>query len=280
VPDDLLDIAVALLPEASLDGVALAQGSHHDVVLLPGIAAIRISRHARAAAALPRRARLLQLIAAAGLPFAVPEPLTPVTHFVDRAAVAVSWIGGIGLPRDSAEPAKLTALLRSLSEVPLTPELRTLLDLPNEDSAGRPWPEFLGEQVIPRLPVRWRDDGRRRLEAALALPPVAHSLVHGDLGSTNVHWGPDGEIVGVLDWDLARAFDPALDAALLSWFGWEVVRNAVDSQTYRRAQIWDGLFGSEHFVAVLNGIADEDVDRFVPYLVAWLENRSESASRA
>jgi aminoglycoside phosphotransferase (APT) family kinase protein len=272
VPDDLLAIAEALLPRASLSGAAVAQGSHHHVVLLPGVAAIRISRHSRAAAALPRRTRLLQLIASAGLPFAVPEPLTPVTTFDDRIAVAVSWIGGTGRHRDAADPAKLATLLRSLSDVPLTSELRAVLDLPNEESAGRPWPEFLSEQVIPRLPVRWRDDGRRRLDAALDLPPVAASLVHGDLGSTNVHWARDGEITGVLDWDLARAFDPALDAALLSWFGWDTVRKAVDSQTYRRANIWDGLFGSEHFIAVLNGIADQDVDRFIPYLVAWLES--------
>ncbi|HKE65850.1 MAG TPA: phosphotransferase [Micromonosporaceae bacterium] len=274
VPDDLLAIAEAMLPGTSLSGAAVTEGSHHHVVLLPGVAAIRISRHARAAAALPRRTRLLQLIAAAGVPFAVPEPLTPVTTFDDRAAVAVSWIGGTGRHRDAADPAKLASLLRSLSDVPMTSELRAVLDLPNEDSAGRPWPEFLAEQVIPRLPIRWRDDGRRRLHAALDLPAVAASLVHGDLGSTNVHWGPDGEIAGVLDWDLARAFDPALDAALLSWFGWESVRKAVDSQTYRRAEIWDGLFGSEHFIAVLNGIADQDVDRFVPYLVAWLDNHA------
>lgn len=275
VPAELLEIAEALLPGAPMDTASLAQGSHHDIVLLPGVAAVRISRHERAAAALPRRTRLLRLIGASGLPFAVPEPLTPVTRFAGRAAVAVSWVGGTGLPRDAADPAKLAALLRSLSEVPLTPELRALLETPNEDATGRPWADFMAEQVIPNLPARWRADGRRRLDAAVQLEPVAAALVHGDLGTTNVHWGPDGALVGVLDWDLARAFDPALDAALLSWFGWDTVRAAVDAGTFRRARIWDGLFGSEHFIAVLNGIAERDVERFVPYLVRWLEEHAD-----
>jgi aminoglycoside phosphotransferase (APT) family kinase protein len=271
---ELLEIAEALVPGARMDTARLTRGSHHHLVLLPDLAAVRISRHERSAAALPRRTEVLRLVAAAGLPFAVPEPLGPVTRFGDRAAVAVSWLGGAGLPRDAASPEQIRVLLRALAEAPLGPELRAVLGLANEDAAGRPWAEFLGELVLPRLPERWRDEGRRRIDAALELEPVAPALVHGDLGSANVHWAPDGSLVGVLDWDLARAFDPALDAALLSWFGWDVVAGAVDAETLRRARIWDGLFGSEHFIAVLNGIADEQVDRFVPYLVGWLEEQA------
>jgi aminoglycoside phosphotransferase (APT) family kinase protein len=270
-PVRLLEIAEALVPGAPMDTARLTQGSHHHVVLLPGVAAVRISRHAAAAAALPRRTEVLRLVAAAGLPFAVPEPLTPVRGFEDRAAVAVSWIDGAELPRDAASPAQLGALLGALAEVALTPALREVLSRTNEDAAGRPWAEFVADHVLARLPVRWRDEGRRRLDAALALEPVAPSLVHGDLGAANAHWGPDGSLVGVLDWDLARAFDPALDAALLSWYGWDVVAGAVDGATFRRARVWDGLFGSEHFIAILNGIADEQVERLVPYLVGWLE---------
>jgi hypothetical protein len=53
------------------------------------------------------------------------------------------------------------------------------------------------------------------------------------------------------------------------------VAAAVDGPTCRRARTWDGLFGSEHFIAVLNGIADEQVERFIPYLVRWLEEHAE-----
>lgn len=275
-PAELFEIAEALVPGAPMDTALLTQGSHHHLVLLPGVAAIRISRHARSAAALPRRTELLRLISAAGLPFAVPEPLTPVTRFGERAAVAVSWIGGAGLAREAASPEQLRVLLSALAEAPLTSELRAVLGLANEDAAGRPWAEFLSELVVPRLPERWRAEGRRRVEAALALEPAAPSLVHGDLGTGNVHWAPDGSLFGVLDWDLARAFDPALDAALLSWYGWDVVAGAVDGESLRRARIWDGLFGAEHFIAVLNGIADEQVERFVPYLVGWLEEHART----
>jgi len=271
---ELLEIAEALVPGAPMDAARVTGGSHHHLVLLPGVAAVRVARHARAAAALGRRTEVLRLVGGAGLPFAVPEPLTPVTWFGSRAAVAVSWLDGGGLPRDGASPAQLGFLLRSLAEVSLTPELHAVLGLANEDSAGRPWAEFLDRLVVPRLPARWRDEGRRRVEAALELAPVPPALVHGDLGGDNVHWAPDGSLVGVLDWDLARAFDPALDAALLSWFGWDVLARAVDGETLRRARIWDGLFGAEHFIAVLGGMADADVDRFVPYLVRRLEEHA------
>src|SRR2546430_1008403 len=83
-----------------------------------------------------------------------------------------------------------------------------------------------------------RGAARGLIEAALELADVSPSLVHADLGGENVHWHPDGELAGVLDWDLAQPFDPAVDAACLAVHGWENVREAVDVETYRRAGIW------------------------------------------
>ena len=54
---------------------------------------------------------------------------------------------------------------------------------------------------------------------ARALPPVEPGVVHGDLAGTNVPWRTDGTVYGVLDWDHAQAFDPAVDVGCLSWFG-------------------------------------------------------------
>src|SRR6185312_9259675 len=159
VEAELLEIAEALVPGARMGTARVARGSHHHVVLLPEVAAVRISRHARSAAALPRRTEVLRLVGAVGLPFAVPEPLTAVTAFGERAAVAVSWIGGEGLPRDAATSEQLSVLLRPLSEAPISPELHAILSVPNENSAGRPWAEFLSELVVPRLPERWQDEG-------------------------------------------------------------------------------------------------------------------------
>ncbi|NUW33755.1 aminoglycoside phosphotransferase family protein [Nonomuraea sp. SMC257] len=273
VPDDLLAIADALLPGTSLGSARLVRGGIHDVVLLPGVAAVRVSRRPTGAEALPRRTEVLRLIAAAGLPFAVPEPLTPVTRFEERAAVAVSWIGGAGLPEGAGDPAGTGALLRAIRELPVTPELRAVLPAPREHEGRDNWAAILAEEVVPRFPEKWREEGRRRLAEAMALEPVPDTLVHGDLVGSNVHWGADGRLIGVLDWDRAHLFDPAIDAAFMAWHGWDNLRQAVDGDTYRRARVWERTFGVDHLVAVLElgGKPLKYVDSYVDHIVAWLE---------
>ncbi|WP_101784751.1 phosphotransferase [Nonomuraea indica] len=274
--NDLLAIADALLPGTSLDAARITRGGVHDVVLLPGIAAVRISRRPLGTEALPRRTELLRLIAAAGPPFAVPEPLTPVTRFGDRAAVAVSWIDGAGLPEGEGDPARIGELLRAVREVPVTPELRAVLPAPREQAGRDHWAAILAEEVIPRFPDRWRSEGRRRLEEALALEPVSDSLVHGDLVGQNVHWSEDGKLIGVLDWDRAHLFDPAIDAAFMGWHGWDNLRRAVDGETYRRARTWEETFGVDHLVAVLElgGRPLGHVDSYVEHVATWLEQHA------
>ncbi|MGW2350197.1 phosphotransferase family protein [Actinacidiphila glaucinigra] len=275
VPADLLELVDALLPGAPLDRALLAaDGNIHHVVLLPAVAAVRISKRASAAEALPRRTDLLRAIGAAGLPFAVPEPLTPVTVFDGRAAVAVSWLDGTALPEGEGDPEQIGELLRALREVPLTPPLRRAMAASQAQTPTRGWAVVLAEDVIPRLPPRWRAEGRRRLDDAVALEPVPDALVHGDLAGSNVHWGPDGKLVGVLDWDLALPFDPAVDAACMAWHGWDTIRAAVDDETYRRARVWDQTFGIEHLIAVLPGKTLSNVDSYVDHIVPWLEHNT------
>jgi aminoglycoside phosphotransferase (APT) family kinase protein len=276
VPAELLEIADALMPSASLGAARLARGGIHDVVLLPGVAAVRISRRPTGAEALPRRTELLRVIAASGLPFAVPEPLTAVTRFGDRAAVAVSWIDGAGLPEAEGDPAGIGELLRALREFPVTPDLRAVLAAPREHEGGDSWAGILAEEVIPRFPEKWRDEGRRRLEEALALEAVPDSLVHGDLVGHNVHWSEDGKLIGVLDWDRAHLFDPAIDAAFMGWHGWDNLRRAVGGATYRRARVWDRTFGVNQLVAVLElgGKPLTHVESYVKHIVAWLEQNA------
>ncbi|WP_431964765.1 phosphotransferase family protein [Actinacidiphila sp. bgisy160] len=242
-------------------------------MLLPQVAAVRISKRPSAAEALPRRMELLRAVGAAGLPFAVPEPLTPVAVFDGRAAVAVSWIDGAALPEGEGDPEHIGKLLRDLREVPLAAGLRQALATTREPSP-RGWAGILAEDVIPRLPVRWRDEGRRRLDNAMALDPVPDALVHGDLAGSNVHWSSDGKLIGVLDWDLALPFDPAIDAACMAWHGWDTVRRAVDHDTYRRARVWDQTFGIGHLIAVLPGKPLSNVDSYVDHIVPWLEHNT------
>lgn len=243
----------------------------HHVVLFPGVAAVRISKRPDAAAELPRRVEILRAVAAAGLPFAVPEPLTAVTAFGERAAVAISWIDGEGLPEGAGNPAAFGSLLEALRAVAVSPELEAVLPTPRRHADGLGWADILNDEVIPRLPTEWRDRVRRRLDILLALDEVPARLVHGDLGGGNVHFGEDGGLTGVLDWDMAILSDPAIDAALVAtWHGWDVLRTA-DEETGRRARAWNDVVGVEHLHAVFAGRPLSRVDGFTRSVVAWLE---------
>ncbi len=267
----LLGIAEHLLPGVALDTATLAAGEFHDVVLVPGVAAVRVARTAATAAELPRRAELLRRLDATGLPFAVPCPLGDVVEVDGATAVAVSWVGGTPGERGSGDPARLAALLAALAAVDPDP-LADVLGPPHTDAAGGGWVGVVEDGVLPLLPARWHDEVRRRVDAAMELPPVPPSLVHCDLVGPNVHWLPSGELAGVLDWDFAQAFDPALDAACLAWHGWDTVRAAVDEHTYERARIWSRTFGIEHIGAALIALEPPVVlDRYVSGTIEWLE---------
>ncbi|MDX1659113.1 MAG: phosphotransferase [Nitriliruptorales bacterium] len=69
---------------------------------------------------------------------------------------------------------------------------------------------------MPRLPADLQQEAHDRIEAVVDLDPPPPSLVHGDLAGDNVRWRGDA-VAGVRDWDLASAWDPAVDAACLAW---------------------------------------------------------------
>lgn len=275
VPGDLLEIAEALVPGAPLGSARLAEhGNLHHVVLFPGVAAVRISKRPDSAAALPRRVEILRAVAAAGLPFTVPEPLTAVAVFGERVAVATSWIDGESLPEGVGDPAAFGALLEALREVAISPQLKAVLHTPRRYANGLGWVDILNDEVVPRLPAKWRDTVRRRLDTLLALDEVPARLVHGDLGGSNVHFDKNGRLTGVLDWDMAILSDPAIDAALVAtWHGWGVLRAATDEETYRRAWAWNDAVEVGHLHAVFSNKPLSHVDGFLSSLVAWLETR-------
>jgi aminoglycoside phosphotransferase (APT) family kinase protein len=275
VPADLLEIAEALVPDAPLGSARLAEhGNMHHVVLFPGVAAVRISGRPDAAAELPRRVRILRAVAASGLPFAVPEPLSAVATFGARAAVAISWIDGESLPEGVGDPAAFGPLLEALRAVEVSPALEAVLHTPRRYADGLGWADILTDEIVPRLPANRRDGVRQRLDTLLALQEVPARLVHGDLGGSNVHFGKDGKLIGVLDWDLAILSDPAIDAALVAtWHGWDVLRAATDEETHRRARAWNDAVGVEHLHAVFGGKPLSHVDGFVRSVLGWLEER-------
>lgn len=276
VNEKLLVLVEELLPGVPLDGAVGAKGQFHDVVLLPGRAAIRIARGLAAEQELERRTELSRRLAGLGLPFAVPEPLTPVKVLHGRTAVAMSWIDGELRAKAAGDPAVIGGLLRALAEVDCAP-LRDVLGEPHEYAGRADWARVLEEQAVPALPRRWRAEARRRVEAAQDLPEVEPGLVHGDLCGYNLHWGPAGRIVGVLDWDLASPFDPAVDAACLGNHGWDAVRAAVPAEVYRRARIWYRTFGIEQVSsAILNNEPAEVLKRYVARATEFLERTTET----
>jgi aminoglycoside phosphotransferase (APT) family kinase protein len=268
VPEQFLAIADALLPGAAWERAILGQGGSHDVVLLPDVAAVRIANHAGAAGALGNRVQLLHRLGKAGLPFAVPVPLTDVGTFAGRAAVALSWVPGQPAPRGRGHPPGLRALLTALSTVDIG-DLADLLGPAHAYAGGNRWPELMTE-IIALLPVEWRAPARNRVAAALDLPPLPPRLVHADLAGENLHWDSTGRhCVGVLDWDFAQPFDPAVDVACLSFHGWSTVRTAVDRQTYARARVWYLTFGLDHLVAA--ALRGDPLTEHVAQAVAWLD---------
>lgn len=75
--------------------------------------------------------------------------------------------------------------------------------------------DALHPQPVAEATIRW-------LRAHLPPPPERLALVHGDYRSGNFLFAPDGEIHGVLDWEMAHIGDPLEDLAwsmdpLWSW---------------------------------------------------------------
>jgi hypothetical protein len=251
-------------------------GQFHRVLVLDGVGAVRMSRNAEAAGRLPSNVALVQALATtAQLPVALPVPLTEVVAGADgTAAVVQEYLPGRAHPPHEGDPAILRWLCEALAAVDaaaLEPHLgppfayrgpwtaarmRAVRELPGrlrdtygdglwhgEWSAEHPvvsaaaFPDTV-EELLGTL-VQWTED-----------PVVAPSLVHGDLAGHNMRWVRTGEawaLTGILDWDLASAWDPALNPAYLSlWHGEEKLEAiARDPAEARRARAWLGWMALE-----------------------------------
>ena len=262
----MLATASELLPGLDRGRASLEFGVEHVVVVAPEVGVVRISRAPGNRPVMERRVELLSELGRAGLPFAVPEPLSEVAVVDGYAVVALSWLPGEPRRTGYDDPAPLRQLLAALRQVDIG-VLSSALAPPHGYAGGAQWAELM-TQAITRLPPDGRGEARRRLDEALALPAVPPSLVHGDLAGANLHWTPDGKLLGVLAWDWASAWDPAIDAACLGWHGWPAVQAAVDPQTCHRAMVWQRTFGLEWIVAAwLRPPGSPDV---IERTAAWL----------
>ena len=268
------------MPQAGIGGDARVElGGSHEVLVLPHVGVVRAARTVYAAAQMPRNLRLLDTLRNLGLPFAVPRPLSDAVELNGRTVSAVSWIAGSPLPRGAGAPDGLGGILAALRAVDLH-LLRPDLNVPHAYAGGAHWAHVMLSRVIPLLPRDVCADGRRRVEAAISLDPVEPTLVHGDLAGANLLWHDDGSLSGVVDWELASAGDPAIDAACLAWFGWPNVRAITDDGTFRRAGVWFETFGLEQLAAaVLHERPPDQLAVAAERAAAWLRSDRSIASR-
>lgn len=236
------------------------------------------------AAQLGRRMAFLEGLAAIlaehGVTWTVPVPLSDPVTAGTGAAVLQRFLPGGPHPPHEGDPATLRRILTEIAAVDVA-DPRIAPHLGRPFAFRGPWtPERarhvagVPELVAPRLGAWPGDDVDARVGAdgwAAAVdglagtvsawterPPAPPSLVHGDLAGHNMRWravpaADDAlgevrwELAGVLDWDLACAWDPALNVAYLSlWHGEEKVEAiAADAAEARRARVWLGALALE-----------------------------------
>lgn len=205
------------------------------LVVLSGEVAVRIARDEAAAADI-RRSRDL-VAALPPLPFDVARPVGEVVELDGVVAAAATRVPGVPLPPGPADPEQLRGLLGAIHGLDPDP-LRAHLAPPRSFFGGPDWYAVLTERAIPLLPQPVRDQARAAVDALADLDHPELVVNHGDLAGSNLHW-EGGRVVGVLDWDLAALDDPAEDvASLLTWHGWELGPQVVDSATLTRAEVF------------------------------------------
>jgi Phosphotransferase enzyme family len=263
-------LARQVLPELNGMAVSVTAGADHHVVVAPGIGIVRVSRQPGTAPLMRRRREVLIRLEQQAFPFAIPTPLSEVAESGDICAMAMRWLPGSPHQRGHGDPAVLAAVLDSLRSVDIT-ALVDVVEPAHAYAGGHDWEQRMLDAVA-ELPEDVRSEARHRVAVAAALPSVEASFIHGDLGGDNMFWNDQGELVGVIDWDWAAAWDPAIDAACLSWHGWDTVRSAVDTETFRRARIWYLTFPLEQLVgARLRPPGHHDV---VNRAAAWIRRTS------
>ncbi|GAB3620450.1 hypothetical protein GCM10027417_17110 [Glutamicibacter endophyticus] len=235
-------------------------GQFHRVLIAEGQAVIRMARTKQASDDMPRsvqlHARTNEL-----LDYQVPRPLSGVGRFQDLNAVVMSYVPGTAHPPHQGDPHVLRRVVTELARIPLG-ELEGLLA---EPFAFRgPWTETRIAETYNGLPVELRAPAQALWAQLPMLAQVPAGLVHGDLAGHNMHW-VDGELVGLLDWDLAAGWDPALNSAYLGlWHGRELIEKiAPDPATAHRAKIWLGLMALERVSDTLSRDDNPRMDKLL-----------------
>lgn len=276
--DAELALARRLAPQLSWQGARVEEGGQfHRVLLGNEQAVIRMARTPQASAAMPRSVALHRAVSER-LAWQVPTALSPIaTDAQGLAAVAMRYIPGTAHPPHRGDARILRRVVDALAEV----ELDTLRPLLAEPFAfGGPWTTERRQASHDALPLELRPAALTLWEQLPELAQVPPGLVHGDLAGHNMHW-VDGELIGILDWDLAAAWDPALNTAYLClWHGQDLIDQvAPDPGQARRARIWLGLMSLERFSDAIARIDHPRLDKLLRKIGPRLRMAAAAAAR-
>ncbi|GAA1876105.1 hypothetical protein GCM10009715_23530 [Paeniglutamicibacter psychrophenolicus] len=217
-------------------------GQFHLVLVAPGEAVMRMSRTPGAARDMQRSVDLVEALSGR-FSFLLPTALSEVWHGEGFSAVIQRYVPGAAHPPHTGDPAALRAVLEELAAVDPRP-IAHLLAPPF--SFRGPWTGAKADATLAALPADLAGAAALVLEAIKAFASAPVSLVHGDLAGHNMRWS-GGTLRGIIDWDLASAWDPALNTAYLSmWHGADVIDAiAPNPQESWRARIWLGAMALE-----------------------------------
>lgn len=251
-------------------------GQFHLVLVAAGQAVLRMSRTPEAASQLQRRVDLVEALAPQ-LGFELPTALTPVWHGDECSAVVQRFIPGTVHPPLQGDRFQLGSLVEELAGVDLEP-LDGLLAPPF--AFRGPWTEAKTEATLGLLPVSLAADALQVLATVASFSRIPPALVHGDLAGHNVHW-LKGRLVGVLDWDLAAAWDLAPNSAYLGlWHGEELLDEiAPTPEEAWRARVWLGAMSLESIYDLSLGAHRSRVEAMVSKVAARIQ-RAAAAARA
>ncbi len=259
--DEELRIAHQLRPDLSWEDASVNEGGQfHKVVIANPHSVIRMARTVQATADMPRTVKLQQLLADQ-LDYQIPVATSQILHVDSLASVAMSFIPGSAHEPHFGDPKILGQVVRDLADIPLEP-ISDHLTAPF--SFRGPWTEDRTQQCFDVLPDQLRGAATSLWAQLDELAQVPPGLVHGDLAGHNMHW-VDEELVGILDWDLAAAWDPALNTAYLSlWHGLEMADQiAPNPDEARRAKIWLGLMSLERLSDTLSRTDNPKINKLM-----------------
>ncbi|UYQ78385.1 aminoglycoside phosphotransferase family protein [Glutamicibacter sp. JL.03c] len=273
--EEELSIARRLRPDLSWEHAAVNEGGQfHKVVIANPDSVIRIARTIDATEEMPRSIKLLELVAEQ-LDYQIPVATSPMLKVDSLGSVALSFIPGSAHEPHYGDPKVLGQLVSDLAQVELEP-LREHLASPF--AFRGPWTDERQQQCFYALPDQLRGPASSLWAQLDELAQVPPSLVHGDLAGHNMHW-VDEELIGILDWDLAAAWDPALNTAYLSlWHGLEMVDLIAPSpDEARRAKIWLGLMSLERLSDTLSRTDSPKIDKLMRKIGPRIEHAAQVA---